>query len=613
MEPIDLHMLFSMGMIVLAIWLYASEKISMELTSLLLIVCLLLFFHFFPYYNQTTQTLINTEKLLLGFANPALLGVLSLLVLGQAIVQTGALNLLVQFFGYLGSKSPLLAVVIALLLVLVVSGFLNNTPVVVIFIPIMAALAKEFKLSTSRVMMPLSFASILGGMTTLIGSSTNLLVSGILIELGYESLGFFDFSVPGMVLAGVGLVYILLVMPFLLKDRDTMVHDFAGDEADSHFAVQIEVHYNSDLVGKRLIDGKFEGEEEVDIRMLQRGEHAFLAPFDNALTIYPGDIIILSAKKQDIKEFFVRHPQSLEKHYASFDAQLDDDGDITKDMCFAEIVVAPNARVIGKTLAGSRFHEAFDCVVMGLQRGAKMMRSKVSDMKLAAGDVLLVMGARDKVLELGDNNEFLLMEWSTEELRTGRKAKIALAIFAGVVGSAALGVMPITVAALAGVALVLFTNCLNLRQAGRSIDMNIILLIGASLALGTALQGTGGADFIAKGLITLMHGAPVIVILMAFFLVMICLTNVLSNNASAVLFTPIALSTALQLGVDPKLFIFAVIFACNCSFVTPIGYQTNLMVMGPGHYKFADFMRAGIPLAIILWLTYIAYAYLFML
>ncbi len=600
-------------MIIVAIIGYSIEKISMEITSLVIISLLLLFFHFIPLRHDSGWNMLPTEKLIAGFANPALISVLALLVLGQAIVQTGALNEIANFILRVSRNNAILSISISLIFVMVVSGFLNNTPVVVIFIPIMAALTKAVNVSASKVMIPLSFVSILGGMTTLIGSSTNLLVSGILIDMGLNPINFFDFTVPGIFLASVGLVYVLVVVPKLLKDRASLVSSFEGDDDDRQFVAQINIDYSSDFVGQKIDSGIMHQYPDISVRMIQRGEHAFLPPFDEDIVIRPRDILVISAPKKDLANFFVKNPESLGEDLDYINSNVEDeaDVDIKSGYSMAEIVVSPTSRLLGRTLEQTGFHSQYNCLVMGIQRHDRVIRSKITETRLSPGDVLLVMGVHNSIMSLHESKDFLLMSWSTEDFHAGSKAGQAALIFAAVVGLAGFDIVPITISAFVGVGAVLATGCINLRQAGRALDLKIVLMIGASIALGTALQETGGAKYLAHIFVESLAGASPLIVLSALFFFMMMVTNVLSNNAAAVLFTPIAVNLANELGVNPIVFVFGVIFACNCSFITPIGYQTNLMVMGPGHYKFVDYIKTGIPLAIIIWLSYCLFAHFY--
>lgn len=592
----------------LAIVVYSLEKVPLEVTSLATIAILLVIFDVAPIPNEFGQNLLDAKTLLAGFADPALVAVISLLVIGQGLVQTGALDRPAQTLLEVSGNRTALVVIIALIVVAIVSGFLNNTPVVVIFIPIMAALAERMGRTASTVMIPLSFAAILGGMTTLIGSSTNLLVSGTLETLGHEGLGFFDFSITGAVLASVGMVYLLFVAPFLIPKREALTDSFTADTG-RQFIAEIDVIGGRKLDGETAVAGLFKSLPDMTVRLIQRGEHAILPPFDD-VTLQQGDMVIVAATRAALSEFFSHEPDLIEGvgDEARRILMREPDKRQTSSRMLAEVVVAPASRLDGRTLALSGFHSRTGCIVLGIQRRSRMLRAAMNDIRLEAGDVLLVTGRRSDVTLLRDNPDILLLEWSTRELPRRSLAGRALLIFGGVVVAAATNTVPIVIAALTGVALMIFSRCLNIRQAARAVDRRIVLIIASALAMGAALYQTGGASYLAHSLIDALQDQPVPIILSAFFLLVAALTNVLSNNATAVLFTPIALNVAAELGAPALPFIFAVIFGANCSFATPMSYQTNLLVMGPGHYRFSDFVRAGTPLIFLIWITFSLFA-----
>ncbi len=603
-----IHMWATMAFIVVAIVLYAQERLPMELTSLGLIAALLAFFHVFPLRGPEAVNLLGARELLAGFAEPALISVLALLVMGQAIVHTGALDRPARWLATLRRHHPVAAIAACLACALAISAVLNNTPVVVIFIPIMAALAERLGRTVSGVMMPLSFAAILGGMTTLMGSSTNLLVLKAMVDLGLEPLSFFDFTVPGLVLAGVGLAYVLLVVPRLLPDRASLARTIVESEG-KQFIAQVTVGPDSSLVGESAVAGMFRSLPEMTVRMVQRGEHPLLPPFED-VALRPDDVIIVAATRKVLTAALASRPEFMQDAPSQDGsrAPASAEAPLGPDQSLAEVVVAPASRMIGRNLAQIGFRYQSRCVVLGIQRRSRMIRTRMDEIRLEAGDVLLVLGTRRDVLALRANPDVLLLEWSARELPAHTHARRALLIFTAIVLLAAADLVPIVVAAVAGAATMVASGCINVRQAGRAVDRRLMLMVGATLALGSALQSTGGAAYLAHAMVSALSGFSVPVTLSAFFLVVAAFTNVISNNAAAVLFTPIAINTAIELGVDPLIFVFAVIFAANCSFATPIGYQTNLLVMGPGHYRFKDFLRAGTPLIVILWLTFSLFA-----
>lgn len=589
-----------------AIISFALERFTLEMTAIATLAALLLLFQFVP-----GETGLEPTALLKGFADPALITIIALLVLGQGLFQTGALEGPANKLVHLSKGRPRTIIAFALILVAVVSAFLNNTPVVVIFIPVVAALAEEMRASPSKVMMPLSFIAVLGGMTTLIGSSTNLLTVGVAEHMGLPKIEFFDFIIPGAVLASVGAVYCLFILPRLLPDRSADTQEIVG-AGGRQFIAQIEIGWDHPLVGKSSVAGMFPALPDMTVRMVQRGEHAILPPFDD-LKLQPNDVVIVATTRKALEAVLSSKPQVLgtvvEDAASITPAHIGDDGETGgTERIVAEAVIAPGSRMIGRNLEQIGLRYQTGCITLGIQRRSRMIRTNMNDIRLEPGDVLLLMGKRTNMQHLRTNKDLLLLEWSTSELPSRELARRAAIVFAGVVATAATGLLPIVVASILGAAAMIATGCLNVRQAARAFDRRIFLIVGSALAMGTAMTETGGAAYLANGLVNTLGSAPVPIILSAFFLLVAVMTNILSNNATAVLFTPIGINLAVSLGVDPMLFVFAVIFAANCSFATPMAYQTNLLVMGPGHHTFADFVRGGTPLIIILWLVYSFFA-----
>lgn len=608
----DFQMWVVFGLITAVIISYAYDRVQLELTSLAAIGFLLIFFYFFPVTGPGSGieggNVLDARQLLAGFADPALITILALLVIGQGIVQSGALEEPVDQLVRYGLSRPYTIIALVLFSIAVVSAVLNNTPVVAIFIPIMGAMVERFGRPVSKVMMPLSFAAILGGMVTLMGSSTNLLVSGRLETMGHPGIGFFDFAVPGMVLAAVGLVYVIFIMPRMLPAREPLAEELAGP-GGRQFIAQLEVSAGNTLDGAASVAGMFPELKDMTVRLVQRGEGALLPPYDD-VTLEDGDVVVVAATRKALAELLALSPDILHGVIRE-DLPEDETAEVqapTGEQMLAEVVVAPASRMIGRSLGMLSFRYQTGCIVLGIQRRSRMIRAAMNDIRLDAGDVLLVIGERDDMTKLRSNRDVLLLEWSAAELPSIAHAKRAMAILGTVVGLAATDLVPIVIAALLGAAAMIAGNCLNLRQASRALDQRVIFIIATALAMGAALELTGGAMFLAHGMIALLAGASPAVMLSCFFLLIVALTNILSNNATAVLFTPIAFSVAQSLDVDPLVFVYAVIFAANCSFATPMSYQTNLLIMGPGHYRFADFMRAGLPLSILIWITFSLFA-----
>jgi len=581
-----------------AIVFYCWERFSLELVAAGVICAALLFFHFFGGPDAP-----GPARLLSGFANPALLTIMALLVIGQGIFHTGALEgptraLLSSF-----EIRPKLTIAALFALVFVTAAFINNTPVVVMFIPILAAIAAKMKGSASVFMMPLSFVCIFGGMTTLIGSSTNLLVSESLLAASGEGLSFFDPLIPGLVLSAAGLLYIAFVMPALLPRNIGLEAQMAGADG-KQFIAQIDVTPDHPLAGKRPVAGLFPDLQDITVRMIQRGDDTFLPPFED-IELLPGDLILFAATRKKLTELLSTRPE-----FVRGVLRLSGPGETPgrgESLALTEAVVSPGSRIAGRTIRQIGFRHSMGAVVLGVQRRSRMLRSHMGDIRLEAGDVLLLFGSSEAMKRLRADRDVLLMDWATSDLPNIRSASLARTILLGVVLAAATGTLPIVIASFLGAAAMIATGCLNVRQAARAIDLKLFMLIGSAFALGEAMNASGAAGFLAASVVVVFEPWGVTALLSALFFLVMVLTNVLSNNATAILFTPIAVGAAHQLGADPHVFALTVLFAANTCFMTPIGYQTNLLVMGPGKYKFYDFIRAGVPLSLLIWIVFTIY------
>jgi len=591
------------GLIVGALGLYVSERFSIEVTSIGVICVLMVFFHLFPVVDAGGLNVLGAERLLHGFANPALITVLALLVVGQGMVRTGVLDKVARLVLDLGRGQAWLSVGIVVVMVLFISAFLNNIPVVVIFIPVVQVLADRIARPTSKMMMGLSIASVLGGMTTLIGSGTNLLVSSALLGMGEAELGFFDFTVPGLVLAAAGLAYVLLFLPRLLPDRTSLAHRIMS-RSPKHFMTQITVGPHSRLIGAMAVGGVINKMPDARIRMIMRGEQVVTPPY-HEFVIEEGDLIVAAASRKALSAVLRDDPGILE---AASSEPGGEQAMAQGERVIAEVMIAPASSMVGLRLRQTGFQLRTRCFVLAVQRRAHMIRSRLPDTVLQAGDILLVQGESDDIKSLRTDRNVVLMEWSTEEMPVAHHVRRAGMVFLGVIVLAATGLMPVVGAALIGAVAMVALGALNLQQAARSLDSKILTMIPAALAMGAAMQLTGGAAYLAENLIAIVHGAGPGALLSAFFLFTAVMANFISAKATAVLFTPIAIELAREVGVDPHVFAISVVFAANCAIATPIGYQTSILVMGPGHYRFGDYFRAGTPLILLLWVVFSLFA-----
>lgn len=613
------HMWFMLCLTGGAIYAFVREKFPLEVTSVFLMTILLLYGQIFSIVDENQNNLLSPETILSGFANPSLIAVLALLVMGQAMIHTDSLRFLTNLFVFKNKKLVWFSVFAILAFVMILSAFMNNTPLVIIAIPVMQAVLHSVGTPASRMMMPLSFVAILGGMVTLVGSSTNLLVSSSMVEIGYAPLGFFDFAIPGAMLASVGFVYVILVVPRTLPNRASIKEELVGDETE--FVAELDIAEDSKLVGAECVDGKFAALKDMNVKLIQRGGHLILPPFEGH-RIHSGDILIVAATRQTLGSLLMQYPGFLlseeEAEIIDGDDNIDDDegeGSVlqaAETRVLAKIMITPASRMVDMSLDHVSFHKRFGAIVLGIQRRARVVRRRLGRIRLEAGDVLLIAGKHNRINNLRRNPDFIVLSGSKKDLPVPGKAPIAMGIFLATISGAALGFLTIPVAAFTGAVAMIGTGCLNIRQATRAIDRKIFLLVGSMLALGVALQVTGGANYISDLILHSPFSSSPLLLASLLFIIVAITTNVLTNNACAILFTPIALNLAAQIETPPNLefdlsYIFAVtvVFAANCSFASPIGYQTNLLVMGPGQYKFRDFIKAGVPLVLVIWVAYI--------
>ncbi len=568
---------------------YAFEWASLEVVSLGAIVALMLLGTFVPQSN------ISPETLLAGFSNQALFTILALLVVGQALIQTEALTTLADYLGRLWPKNPALVVIMVLLFAGAASSIVNNTPVVVVFIPVLASILLRRKMSAAKYMMPLSYITILGGMVTVLGSSTNLLAAGVARDAGIE-ISFFAFAVPGAAMALVGGLYVLFIAPLIVPDNQKETPGKRGRA--TQFISEINLTPGHPLVGEQTVAGMFAQLTSLTVRAVRRANTDFLPPFDD-LTLRTGDTLIIAATRLALTEA-LRSWRAFEGR-DGFGATVPEG---ESGVHLYEALVPPGSRLINNGVDQAGFMAQHGCLILGVERRSRMPRQPLSEIRLEAGDVLLMAGQREAFARLRGLQDLLVIEWSGSEIRPHGMALRAQIIFALTIAAIAGGVVPMVVAAIAGAFAMIATGCLNIRQAARAIDRKIVLLVGASIAMAQAMANSGGADFIAEVTINQLGGVSSGFFMSGLFLVVAILTNFLSNNATAVLFTPIAIAAAAKLGVDPLPLIVAVILGANASFASPIGYQTNLLVMGAGHYRFRDFIMVGTPLVIIVWVVF---------
>jgi len=569
--------------------LFAWDKVRADVVGIIIMTALIL------------SGLVTPREGISGFANEAMLTVAAMFVLSAGLVRTGAIDLLGRWIGRMAGKSEFRLLVVTLVIVIPLSAFLNNTPVVVVMVPLVLGLSRKMGARASRLLMPISFASQMGGTLTLIGTSTNLLVAGLVLELGLDRIGLFDITPPAAVLTVVGVIYLLTIGRKLTPARKPAGDLFTRYEL-REYVTALEVASDSPLVDRTLGESRFGSEHGLDVVAIEREGERIASPGPET-RIRAGDLLMASGHIGDIarveEEARVRISERSSVP-AGATAAADPAASESEAAQMAELLVPPRSHMIGRTLRSLHFRGRYGVPVLGVRRHAEALHERPGDVVLQAGDLLLVQAQPEELLALHEGRELTLLGVVSPPLRRRKKLKIAVPILVGVVLLAAFDVLPILVAALLGVIAMFLTRCVTPDEAYEEIDWRVLVLLGSIIPLGIAMQNTGAAALIANGLLRVTTPLGLFGVLAAFYLMTSVITELISNNATAVVLTPIAVATAVGLGVSPLPFVVAVMFAASNSFMTPIGYQTNTFIYGPGGYRFTDFTRVGAPLNLLM-------------
>jgi di/tricarboxylate transporter len=591
------HAIFTLVLTVFALYLFTRDRLPLEASALVILIILLVVFQLFPYYEQDGERLTAAE-FLAGFGNEALITISSLLIIGKGLETTGALQPLAVSLARAWTAKPRLASLLTLVLSAVISGFVNNTPVVVMLLPMLVGVAVRNKFAPSGILMPVGFATLIGGMATTIGTSTNLLVVSIAQGLGLSEIRMFDFTLPVAVVGAVGMLYLWLVAPRLLPVRKPPL----SDTSPRVFNAVFHINEDSACCERTFSECLAMTGNEMRVDRIERGEGLVVTKLPS-VRILPGDRLLVRDTPERLKEFEKRLGATL--HEAAGAAGPAPSAEQQEHM--AEIVVTRGSMLHKASLAGTRFAQRTGLLPLALHRAraadGEDVASHIGLVPLRAGDVVLVQGMQRDLEQLKRSGTALVLDGTTNLPRTHR-ADTALTIMVFVVLAAALGVLPISVSSVIGVGLMLATRCMTWRDVGAALSAPMIMIIVTSLALGLALTVTGAATYLAQHFVAVVHALPTSLILSGLMLILALITNVVSNNAAGVIGTPIAIQVARELGVPPEPFVLAVIFGANMSYATPFGYQTNLLLLTAGGYKFSDFVRAGMPLTLIMWLGF---------
>jgi di/tricarboxylate transporter len=579
------------AILIFVILAFALEWMPIDQVALVCLGLLLIF------------NLITPQEAIAGFSNPAVITVMMMFIVSEGLVKSGLLTAVAhRITGYAGN-SRWTASTFVLTLAGVMSAFINNTAAMSLFMPVSIHLAKHYKFSPSKILLPLSYASILGGTCTLIGTSTNLLVSAMAEEMGYGAFSMFELASLGLILFGVGMVYTLTVSMRLLPPRAS-IEGLMDKYHLSAFLTELRVPEDSKMVGRTVFQEHISERFRLTVLEILRGSEKIAQDLRNT-RIRPEDILIVRASMEDIVSFKTQYGLLLLPEIKLKESDLNDESNI-----LAEVQLSPVATLEGSSLKDIDFRRRFGCFVLALNRTGEMIHDKVAMIPLKRWDTLLVFGPRARVEALSESDDFVSLEEKDFRLGLSKRWWIGALIVVAVVGMATLTEWSILKAALVGAVAMVMTRCLRMQEAYKSINWTVIFLIAAILPLGTAMQNTGLAAHIGTGLAgfaaflgnSFGEGLGPWFALALIYLATTVLTEIMSNNTTVVLMAPIAVSVALGLQVNPHTFLMAVTFAGSAAFLTPMGYNTNAMCYGPGAYRFMDYIKSGIGLKVLFWI-----------
>lgn len=558
-----------------------TEKVPVDLTAMGIMVSLMV------------TGILTPLEAVAGLANPAVVTVGVMFLISQGMIRTGAVGFVGEKLINYSKGNVNLAMLMILLIVAISSAFINNTPVVVLFIPIITSLSCEFGVSPSKFLIPVSYASILAGTCTLIGTSTNIIVSDLSAMYGYGELGMFELAALGVPIAFLGMGFLYLAAPRFMPGHVEPVCEV--DKEHRRYLTELLVPDNSALIGNEPQQALSQISPYFEVFEVIRNER-ILYPWRSKMKIRAGDLLLVKGSAGDLLD--VLNEKSVNLPHIEKDLKFTP-GD--SESLIVELIIPPQSSLVRERLLESSLHGEHETHIIAVKRrNIHYTEQKIRELRLRVGDILLVQCHQDELARLRRNPDFIIVEDVHHEIVLKKKAPVAAIIFAALIVAASTGLADIMVCAVTGAFLMILTGCLPLRDGYRALQGDVLLLIVGTIALGTAMEKTGTAKFYAHEFIVVLRNLGPTAILSGFLLFTSLSTQLLSNNATAVLFMPIAVSIALELGVDPKPFIISICFGASACFASPIGYQTNLLVYGPGNYRFTDYFRLGIPLNLLI-------------
>ncbi len=591
--PLTTEILLMFAIIGVALLLFISEPIPIDIISIGIMFTLIVLE---PWTGVDAATGVG------GFASSATVTVLAMFVISEGIRRTGIVHIIGNQIAERYGTNPYKQLLAVLGLSGGTAGFVNNTPVVAVMIPMINTLSKKTGISPSKLLMPVSYVAMLGGMLTLIGTSTNILASDVSGRLIDRPFSMFEFTQLGVIVLVTGVVYFATVGRLLIPERietsDELVEEFEMAE----YLTEVVVTEDSHLVGKTVRQCFSDIDVDAEFIQIIRGAQVFTEPLAKK-EIHPGDILVLRTDQESLVTIIETEGLELAPDAEVTDETLQADEESMEprsEQQLVEIVISPEASILGETLETLNFRERYDATVLAIRRGGGIIHARMDKRRLRGGDTLLIQASEESVKRFANDREFIVAQQLALQDFRYERIPVALGIIAAVVGLAALDVLPILVSALGGIVAMVATGCVKPTEVYPAVDWSVIFLLAGLIPLGVAMEETLAADWLAAVILVATADASPALILGLFYLFTALITNVVSNNASVVLMIPVAIEAAQSIGADPFTFVLAVTFGASTAMLTPIGYQTNLMVYGPGGYKFTDFFRVGAPLQLIL-------------
>lgn len=581
------HIILTLSIVILALIAFIFEWLPVDLTALTVTVVLMIL------------KLVTPDEGISGFGNSATITVMAMFILSAGITKTGVVQTVRDWLVKWGGKTAGQQILVMGLIVGPITAFINNTAVVAIFLPIIEDWCRKQKISPSKLLIPLSYATVLGGMITVIGTSTNVLASGISKQLGYGEFQLFQFTVLGIITFIIGLIYLAIIAPRLLPDRKPVNFEVLEQEYGlKDYVSELVITPRSSLVGQTVNQSEIQRKFDLDVLELIQNKMRFPQPLGDKV-LSAGDILIVRSSREDLLK--IRDERGLDiLPDVKFKEESLETVLSSGEEKIAEVLILSNSRLIGTTLKDLRFRQRYNATVLAIRRGSELVQGRLGKVPLRFGDLLLLQGPKQSFIGLQTTRELLVLEERDVETLRQDKAWVALAIILGVIVLAAFDIIPILVSALAGVILMVITGCIKPGEIYGAVRWDVIFLLAGLIPLGIAMDKSGSTQWLADTLVGFGGHLSGYWILLFFYIATSILTEILSNNATVVLMIPVAVKVAITLGLNPFAFMYAVTFAASNSYMTPIGYQTNTMVYSPGGYKFFDFTRVGAPLNLIL-------------